>query len=44
MQPEDPVALAEAIDKILKDKELQKKFSKAAREHAMQYTSVKIPY
>lgn len=44
VQPEDPVALAEAIDKILKDKYLQKKLSKAAREQVMQYTSVKIPY
>lgn len=44
VQPEDPVALAEAIDKILKDKYLQKKLSKAAREQVMRYTSVKIPY
>ena len=44
VRPEDPVALAEAIDKILKDKELQKRFSKAAREQVLPYTSVKIPY
>ncbi|MGF7118850.1 glycosyltransferase family 4 protein [Methanobacterium oryzae] len=44
VQPEDPVALAEAIDIVLKDKELQNKFSKAAIEQVMQYTSVKIPY
>jgi N-acetyl-alpha-D-glucosaminyl L-malate synthase BshA len=44
INPEDPVGLAEAVDKILQDRKLQEKMSKAAREQAMKYSSVKIPY
>jgi len=44
VNPEDSVGLAEALNKILKDKKLQEKMSKAAREQAMKYSSVKIPY
>lgn len=44
VNPEDPVGLAEAIDKILQDKELQEKMGRAARKHVMKYAYIKIPY
>ncbi len=44
VNPEDPVGLAEAINKILQDKDLKEKMGKAAREHVMKYASIKIPY
>jgi L-malate glycosyltransferase len=44
VNPEDPVGLAEAIDKILQDKELQEKMGKTARKQVMKYASIKIPY
>jgi N-acetyl-alpha-D-glucosaminyl L-malate synthase BshA len=44
VNPEDSVGLAEAIDKILQDKELQEKMGKTARKQVMEYASIKIPY
>ncbi|MGB9980364.1 glycosyltransferase family 4 protein [Methanobacterium sp.] len=44
VNPEDPVGLAEAIDKILQNKELKENMGKTAREHVMKYASIKIPY
>lgn len=44
VNPEDPVGLAEAIDKILEDKELKEKMGKTAREQVMKYATIKIPY
>ncbi len=44
VNPEDPVGIAEAINKILQNKELQEKMCKAAREQVMKYASIKIPY
>lgn len=44
VNPEDPVGLAESIDKILKNEEVQIKMGKAAREQVMEYTSIKLPY
>ncbi len=44
INPEDPVGLAEAINKLLGDKELREKMGKNAREQSMRYASIKIPY
>ena len=44
VNPEDPVGLAEAVDKILQDKELKDKMGKTAREQVMKYARVEIPY
>ncbi len=44
VNPEDSVGLAEAIDKILQNKELQEKMGKTARKHVMKYATIKIPY
>lgn len=44
VNPEDSVGLAEAVNKILQDKELKEKMNEAARKHALNYSSIKIPY
>ncbi|MCZ3366924.1 MULTISPECIES: glycosyltransferase family 4 protein [Methanobacterium] len=44
INPEDPVGLAEAINKILQDKELKENMGKNAREQVMKYSSIEIPY
>jgi N-acetyl-alpha-D-glucosaminyl L-malate synthase BshA len=44
VNPEDPVGLAEAVDKILQDKELKENMGKTAREQVMKYSSIEIPY
>ncbi|MEN6293871.1 MAG: glycosyltransferase family 4 protein [Methanobacterium sp.] len=44
VNPEDPVGLAEAINKILQDKELKENMGKNAREQVMKYSSIEIPY
>lgn len=44
VNPEDPVGLAEAINKLLEDKELREKMGENAREQSMQYASIEIPY
>ena len=44
VNPEDPVGLAEAIDELLQDKELQEKMGKTARKHIMKYATIEIPY
>lgn len=44
VNPEDPVGLAEAVDKILQDKELKDKMGKTAEEQVMKYARVEIPY
>lgn len=43
VNPEDSVGLAEAVDKILNDKKLQK-MGKSAREHVLKYSRIEIPY
>jgi len=44
INPEDPIGLAEAINKLLEDKELREKMGKNAREQSIQYAKIKIPY
>ncbi len=44
VNPEDPVGLAEAVDKILQDNEIKEKMGKNAREQVMKYSSIEIPY
>jgi len=44
INPEDSVGLAEAINKLLQDKELRERMGKNAREQSMQYTNIEIPY
>ncbi|MBU4535885.1 MAG: glycosyltransferase family 4 protein [Euryarchaeota archaeon] len=44
VEPRNPVALAEAIDLILENKDLREKMGKQAREKALKYANVKIPY
>jgi glycosyltransferase involved in cell wall biosynthesis len=42
--PSNPSELAMAMDKILEKKELRDSMSTAAREHALKYASLEIPY
>lgn len=44
VKPRDPAALAEAIDQVLHNEELRQKMGRSAREKAMGYASLKIPY
>ncbi len=44
VKPSEPGELANAMDKILGDKELMDSMSAAAREHAMRYVKFDIPY
>lgn len=44
VNPQDPVGLAEAINKLLEDRNLQKSMGSAAREQVMKYASIDIPY
>ncbi len=44
IDPNDSKTLADAIDKLLSDKELYDSFKSHARERAMDFSEVKIPY
>ncbi len=44
IEPRNPVALAEAMDLILENKDLREKMGEKARERALKYANVKIPY
>lgn len=44
VKPSNPHELARAMTKILENKELRDSMKAAAREHAMKYSSFKIPY
>ncbi len=44
VNPEDSVGLADAINKLLEDKELREKMGKNARKESMKYASLEIPY
>jgi N-acetyl-alpha-D-glucosaminyl L-malate synthase BshA len=44
VEPGDSAALAEALDQILSDDELRQEMRKAAREKALEYSTLIIPY
>jgi glycosyltransferase involved in cell wall biosynthesis len=44
VKPADPVDLQEALDLILQDEKLRLKMGKKAREHALKYGRLEIPY
>ncbi|HSO25714.1 MAG TPA: glycosyltransferase family 4 protein [Methanobacteriaceae archaeon] len=44
VEPEDPVALAEALDKMIKNPEMREKMGKMARKRALEFAQVEIPY
>jgi glycosyltransferase involved in cell wall biosynthesis len=44
VEPSDPTALAEAVDKIFKNNELRDSMKVAARERALKYSYIKTPY
>jgi len=44
VNPEDSVGLAEAINKLLEDKDLRENMGKNARERSLKYSSIEIPY
>jgi len=44
VNPSDPISLAEAVDKIIKNNELRGSMKLAARERALKYSSINIPY
>lgn len=44
VNPEDPVGLAEAINKLLEDKDLREKMGKRARELSLKHATIEIPY
>jgi glycosyltransferase involved in cell wall biosynthesis len=44
VEPENPLEMATALDEILENKTLLEEKVVAAREHAMKYSTVKIPY
>ncbi|MDO8870530.1 MAG: glycosyltransferase family 4 protein [Methanobacteriaceae archaeon] len=44
VEPKDPVALAEALDKLLKDPHMREKMGKMAQKRAMKFAELEIPY
>jgi L-malate glycosyltransferase len=44
VEPSDPTSLAEAVDKIMKNDGLRDSLKLSAREKALKYSSIKIPY
>jgi len=44
VEPRNPVAIAEAVDKILSDPQLKSEFKSNARKRAFKYSKLEIPY
>lgn len=44
VEPKDPVALAEALDKLLKDPQMREKMGEMAQKRAMEFADLEIPY
>lgn len=44
VEPQDPVGLAEALDKLVGDAALRNKMGKKGRQRALQFAEVEIPY
>lgn len=44
VEPKDPVALAEALDKLLKNPQMREKMGEMAQKRAIQFSDLKIPY
>jgi len=44
VEPSDPIGLAEAVDTIIKNNELRNSMKVAARERALKYSNITIPY
>jgi N-acetyl-alpha-D-glucosaminyl L-malate synthase BshA len=44
VEPKDPVALAEALDKLLKDPEMREEMGKMAQKRALKFSDLEIPY
>lgn len=44
VEPKDPVALADAMDKMIKDPEMRERMGKMALKRALEFADVEIPY
>lgn len=44
VEPGDPVALADALDRMIQNPEMMKKMGKMARKKALEFSEVEIPY
>ncbi|PKL67786.1 MAG: glycosyl transferase family 1 [Methanobacteriales archaeon HGW-Methanobacteriales-1] len=44
VEPKNPVALAEALDKLLKDPQMREKMGEMAQKRAMEFVELEIPY
>ncbi len=44
VEPQDPVALAEALDKLVGDAPLREEMGKKGRQRALEFSQVEIPY
>jgi len=44
VEPADPGKLASAMDRVLEDQDLKNSMKTAAREHALKYSKLEIPY
>lgn len=44
VEPANPQEMATALDKILENREILNKMGVAAREHALEYSTVQVPY